>query len=179
VQVITHSRRQSKLLLVSIAIVLLGFGCIGGYLYATRSTNPIPQDIKGAMTFSPFVVTDNSNGFKTTDYKFTTAEDNTKILTYVVTTQSGTTITVSQYEQPSQFSDIPEYKDRFLSNIVKQYATVQTPSGVIYLGRMAKQNDKQMAIMIEKGLLVLMNPSRELSESEWRELGNKLDIQKN
>lgn len=177
-QVITHSRRPSKLLLVSIAVVLLGFGSVGGYLYATRSTSPIPQDIKGAMTFSPFVMTDGS-GYRTSGYNFSTVEDNTKILNYIITTPSNATVTVSQYVQPTEFTDIPEYKDRFLSNIVKQYATVQTPNGVIYLGRMAKQDDKQMAIMIEKGLLVLMNPSRELSQDEWRELGNKLDIQKN
>jgi hypothetical protein len=32
--------------------------------------------------------------------------------------------------------------------------------------------------MIERGLLVFMNPDKELSEAEWRSIGDQLEIQK-
>jgi hypothetical protein len=32
--------------------------------------------------------------------------------------------------------------------------------------------------MIEKGLLVLMSPSQDLDEAQWRNLGDQLEVQK-
>jgi hypothetical protein len=87
-------------------------------------------------------------------------------------------VTLSEYPQPPQFNDIPEYRDRFLNNIASQYKTVQSASGVIYLGKMVKQDGRQLGIMLERGLIVFMNPERELSDAEWRQLGDLLEIRK-
>lgn len=174
---ITHTRWPGwrVIILAVTAVIILAVGGAVGYYFATpHNSSYIPESVKANLSFSPLVLPAQTAGYTTSDYKFNKAEDSTQILTYVIHTQDGANITVSQYEQPPQFNEIPEYKDRFLSNVAKQYDTVETPNGTVYLGRMAKQEDKQLAVMIEKGLLILMNPSKELSHDQWHDLASKL-----
>jgi hypothetical protein len=171
------SQRIRTITLWTISTLLVIGGALAGYTYVTRDTGPIPPSIRSQLTFSPFVLPKKTKNYTTTDYKFDTAEDNVRILSYVIHLKD-TAVTVSEYTQPPEFDEIPEYKDRFLSNVIKQYATVQTSNGTIYLGRLSKQGDKQLAIMIEKGLLVLMSPSHDIEESQWRSLGDQLEVQK-
>ena len=161
---------------LSVLIVLaVGFGV---YLYATRDTSPLPKSLRQQLTFSPFIIPKTSTSFTTSDYKFATAEDKVQILTYIIHTEAGVTVSISEYTQPQEFNEIPEYKDRFLTNVAKQYATVQTANGTIYLGRMVQQNNRQIAVLLERGLIVFLSPSTDLNPSEWRTLGEQLDIQK-
>lgn len=148
-----------------------------GYLYVTRDTNPIPRQLRSQLTFSPFVIPKDSSNYLTTDYKFSTAEGQVPILSYIITTK-GQTISVSEYSQPPEFSEIPDYKNQFLNNVINQYSSVSSASGTIYLGRAIKQNNKQMAIMIERGLLVFMLPDKDMNDAQWRSLGDQLDVQK-
>lgn len=171
------NRSRITILLVGVTILIAGIA--SGYWYmTTRNINPIPQQIRSQLTFSPFVLPSNTNNYSATDYKFSTAEDKVQILSYLIHSKNST-ISVSEYPQPLEFTEIPEYKDRFLTNIINQYATVTTANGVIYLGRAVKQNNKQLAIMIERGLLVFMSPDKDLEQTEWRNLGDQLEIQKN
>jgi hypothetical protein len=161
--------------LVAVAIVLAA----GGYWYFTRGdSNPIPPEIRKQLTFSPFVLPVGTKDFSTADYKLTTAESGIKVLSYGIHTNTGAAVTLSEYTQPDQFTDIAEYKDRFLTNVAKQYATVQTSNGVIYLGRLTRDNNRQLGIMLEKGLLVFMNPDKEMDQVQWHSLGDQLVIQK-
>jgi hypothetical protein len=150
---------------------------MGGYWYITRDISPLPAAIRSQLTFSPFVIPKKAKAYPTTDYKFDVVENKEHVLSYVIHTKD-VAVTVSEYTQPSEFSEIPEYKDRFLSNVTKQYATVQTSNGTIYLGRLSRQNNKQLAIMIEKGLLVFMSPTKDLDQAQWRNLGDQLEVQK-
>jgi UDP-galactopyranose mutase len=159
--------------------VLVGFilvaGSIATYRYATRVISPLPQNIQSELSFSPFIIED-SKKYSSESYKFSKVENNTQIFSYLIHIKDGTTISLSEYTQPPQFTEISEYKDRFLTNVAKQYATVPTSNGTIYLGRMEKQNNKQLAVMIEKGLLVFMAPDQEMNEAQWRALGDKLKL---
>jgi len=169
--------RWPKIVIWALIILALIAGGIGIYWYTSRDTNPIPSQLRSQLTFSPFVLPSDTKNYSATDYKFSTAEDKVQILSYVLHLGSNS-ITLSEYPQPTEFTDIPEYKDRFLANVIKQYDVVQTASGTIYLGRAVKQNNKQLAIMIERGLIVFMNPDKELTNTQWRSLGERLDIQK-
>ena len=108
----------------------------------------------------------------------TKAENNIDILSYSILIDAGPTIRVSEYPQPQEFTDIPEYKDRFLANVAQQYSTVATSEGTIYLGRLARQANKQLGVMLEKGLIVFMSPDRDVTPEQWRALGDQLIIQK-
>lgn len=161
-------------MLISLVVAGAGFSA---YLFINRDISPIPPEIRTQLTFSPFVLPKAAKNYTTSDYKFSLAEDKVQILSYRINLD-GNAITVSEYPQPSEFSEIPEYKDRFLTNIAKQYDTVQTSNGTVYLGRLARQNDKQLGIILERGLVVFMSPDKEIEPSKWRNLGDQLEIQK-
>jgi len=168
---------QKKVVVLVLLVIILITVAIGGYLYMTRDTSPIPSQIQKQLTFSPFVLPSNTNNYSATDYKFNTTEGNNRILSYNIKT-NNITIVVYEQPQPPQFVEIPGYKDSFLNNVAKQYDTVATSNGVIYLGRLSRQNNKQLGIMLEKGLLVFLYPNKELDQAHWRMLGNQLEIQK-
>lgn len=162
---------------VIIAVIILTTAAVGGYLYITRDTSPIPPQVRKQLTFSPFVIPVETKNYSTTNYNFSTAEEEVQILSYKINA-TGWVISISEYPQPPQFAEIPEYKSRFLDNVAKQYETVSTSSGTIYLGRAVKLNNKQLGVMLERGLLVFLSPDKDLSEDQWRKLGDQMEIEK-
>ena len=171
-------RRRPLLLRWGLPGLLICAALVGAYVYATRDTSPIPPQLRAQLSFSPFVIPTTTSSYTTSDYKFSTAEGRVQILSYIIHTKDTAAIAVSEYTQPQEFSEIPEYKDRFLTNVAKQDATVQTSNGTIYLGRMSAQGNKQLAVMLERGLIVFLSPDRDLDQAAWRKLGDELSIQK-
>lgn len=172
-------QRRSKILIPSLIIALLvvSAGLVASFLYISRDTNPIPETIRSKLTFSPFVIPNDSTIYETTEYELGSTETGAQLLSYV-TTIEGVRVTISQYPQPPEFSDIPEYKDRFLSSVIRQYASIQTSNGTVYLGRQSLQNNKQVGVILERGLLVFVSPPQDLSQDAWRKFGDELKIQK-
>lgn len=168
---------QKKVVVLVLLVIILITVAIGGYLYFNRDTNPIPKQLRSQLTFSPFVIPVNTKGHSTSDYEFNKTDDGTQILKYEIHFENNVII-ISQYPQPPQFSEIPDFKNQWLNNTAQQYSSVSSSSGTIYLGRAVKQNNKQLAIMIERGLLVFLSPDKKLTEQQWRSLGDQLEIQK-
>lgn len=173
-----YRRRWPRIIGWTLLSLLFVTTVVGIVAFFMRDTNPIPKQLRNELTFSPLVIPSNNKTYTTTEYKFNTAEGTVQILTYIIHTPEGVRVSVSEYTQPPEFTDIPEYKERFLTNIAKQYATVQTSNGTVYLGRMTKQDNKQLGIFLERGLIVFMSPDRELNEADWRQLGDSFEIQK-
>lgn len=161
----------------SLAIIVLFLGSmsilIGLLLFINRDTNPIPADIQSGLTFTPLVIPSDHDTLQTMNYRLSRGEDNTQLLEYTILWEEKR-IVVSISVQPPQFSDIPEYKERFLSNIVQQTATVPTANGTMYLGQLSKQDNAQLGVLVERGLLVFMKPDAPLAENEWRVVGDAL-----
>lgn len=174
-----QARRQWKqaLLLASVASIIIAGVAYVNYQRLEREAARIPASIRQELTFSPFIVTLDNENYTATEYKLSEVETGVELLSFIVTFNDKK-VTVSEYVQPPQFTEIPEFKQRFLDNAIKQYATVQTANGTIYLGKQIKQNDRQLGIMLERGLIVMFNPEQELSQAEWRRLGDQFDIQK-
>ena len=177
----THYRTRSKIILISI-VVLVVVGLVGAsfgaYLYLTKDINPIPAKLRQSISFSPLVIQSGTKGYTTSDYQVTKTENSISILSYTIKIDTGPVIRVSEYPQPQEFTDIPEYKDRFLTNVAQQYSTVATSEGTIYLGRLARQSNKQLGVMLEKGLIIFMSPDKDVAPEQWRSLGDQLVIQK-
>lgn len=166
-----------KTFTIFVLFIALGFGIVFTYNYAVNAMNPIPEKIRKQIGFSPLIIRGGGQ-FTTTDYELNTAEDKSQqILLYKIKFDDNV-ISVSESSQPPQFIEIPEYKDRSL-DAANRYDSVPTSNGVIYLCRGKLQNDKQLGIMLEKGLLIFMYPSKELSKDQWRSVGDNLEIQKN
>ncbi len=181
-----HIRLSVKRIVVAIcillgALVLLATGALLYRYFTGPGPSPIPESISSKLTFSPLIIPKSNEDFATKSYKLGSENsDAVPVFSYIVTTADGKhSITVSEYTQPAEYSDIPEYKNQFLSNIAKQYATVQSSNGTIYLGRQSKQENKQLAIMLERGLLLFFAPtSGDVDDATWRKLGDALELQK-
>lgn len=172
-----RQRLQRYMAIAVAALSVIAIVAVANYQHLERQAARIPAPIRQDLTFSPLIITLNNDDYKATSYKLSDITDGVQLLSFVVTTGTKT-VTVSEYAQPPQFSEIPEFKQRFLDNIIRQYATVQTANGTLYLGKQVKQNDKQLGVMFERGLIVLFNPETELTQAEWRRLGDQFDIQK-
>lgn len=175
-------RKQKKRLLhiaglAMVALLIITTVAAANYQYLERQAARIPASIRQDLTFSPFVVTLDNKNYEVTDYKLAEVEKGVQLLSFIVHFEDKS-VTVSEYTQPPQFTEIPEFKQRFLDNAIQQYATVQTANGTIHLGKQVKQGGRQLGIMLERGLIVMFNPERELTQAEWRRLGDQFDIQK-
>lgn len=170
------ARRLRLIALWALLAIIVGSSSYFGYRFFTRDTDPIPVALRSKLNFSPLVIPKDNKDYTADTYALTTPDQNVQVLTYHVRQSDGTDITMSQYVQPSQFTEIPEYKNKFLSDVIHQYDSTQTSNGTVYLGRISQTN-KQVATMLEKGLLVLMSPSRDIDSTGWRKLGNQLSVQ--
>ena len=173
--------RQQQLLRIAgvatLALAIIASVAAVNYHHLQRQAARLPVSLRQDLTFSPFLITLDNENYKATDYKLAEVESGVQLLSFVVQS-GGKNVTISEYIQPPQFTEIPEFKQRFLDNAIQQYATVQTANGTIYLGKQIKQNGKQHGIMLERGLVVMFNPASELTQAEWRRLGDQFDIQK-
>jgi hypothetical protein len=168
----------TTVVLMAVALILLG-----AIVYRTISSpaaSPIPEEVSQKLTFSPMIIPSTNADFATSSYKIGGEDADTKVFSYIIKpVSSNASITVSEYIQPTEYSEIPEYKTQFLSNIAKQYATVQTSNGTIYLGRQTKLDNKQLAIMLERGLLIFFSPTTgDVDEITWRKIGDALELEK-
>lgn len=167
--------RKTLLIALVSALVLVGSGW-WVFGLATRSNGPLPADIAGQLDFSPFVVSGAAKGYSQTSFKYATVSGSEeKVLSFIITLPSGTTVTASEYPQPPQFNDVQDFKTKFLEN--KSEDTVISDNGTIYLSHPEKSPNTQIGLMLEKGLIVFFNPTKNIDKTEWRALGNNLMVQ--
>ena len=166
---------QHKYIYIAILVLLVILLSLGAYQLYLLNSGSVPASIEKKLTFSPLVIPDGTTNYSVSNYKLTKTDNGDQIISYIVHTKYGI-VSISQQSQPPQFVEIPEYKDRFLENVAQQYDSVQSSSGTIYLGRLPRQNNKQLGIMLEKGLLVFMNPDKQLDLTQWRGLGDQLEL---
>jgi hypothetical protein len=167
-----------KLAGLAVIVILVAVATVVIYRLLTAQSNPIPAALQKQLSFSPFVIPTGTKGYTTRNYKLSTVEGTTQLLTYSILTPANQTISLSEYTQPPQFNEIPNYKDQFLSGVAQQYDTVQTTNGSIDLGHLARSGNKPVAIMLERGLLVFMSPDKDMSNTQWHQLGDQLVIQR-
>ncbi len=153
---------------ITATIIVVGLGAAGWFVWHLRQPI-IPADIRSQLSFSPLAYV----GGGVSSYKYDSKE---KVLSYIIEGEGGNAITVTEQPQPPQFTEIPEYKDRFLENVMKQYSSVQSSNGTVYLTRPPKQS-KQVAIIIDKGLLIFMSADKDLSDEQWIKLADHLELE--
>jgi hypothetical protein len=142
--------------------------------------NPIPMAISKQLEFSPLVIPANVTIPSTSNYQYNHIEDHgytTKIFQFDVKLDDAS-VHVTEQPQSSRFTDIPNYRDRFLETVIQQTTSVPTSSGVIYIGSSELAQNKQIGVMVEKGLEIYMLPSKTLDQKQWRTIGDALDIVK-
>lgn len=142
----------------------------------------VPVEVAAKLTFTPMVLVPSEGGPTASNYQAGTVVDKdgtkTMVFSYKITMSDGTVVVVGQNEQPPQFTDIKDYKEKFLSEQVQQTSSVSTAGGTIYIGRQAKQSNNQLGVIVDRGLIVFLSPARPLEQNEWRIIGDNLDVVK-
>jgi hypothetical protein len=160
---------------VAMALVLIVCAVLVGWNLKQSAEPVLPVEIQRQLSFSPLIP--SKRGAYTTDsFKYDASK---QILSYKLT-DGQHTVVVTEQSQPVQFTEIAGYQEQFLTNVIQQSETIQTSNGTVYLGHPSKQPTQQVAVMLDRGLLVFMTPqnSNELSSNEWRGLVEQLEIQK-
>jgi hypothetical protein len=168
------TKLKQIILWVTGAVLLVGLGA-GITYFVTRPTSTLPSGISRQLSFSPFVVA-NGSKISVDHYLASKATNNLQTLTFQIMFASKH-VTATEQVQPDQFTDVADYKSHFLSSAFTQYSTIQTASGVIYTGPASKLQNQQIGLMLERGLLVFFYPSSQLSDQDWRTIGDNLMIQ--
>lgn len=168
--------------LTSIILFLAMLATVGVFVAWSKinpkeDRNPLPETIRSSLSFSPFVIPLDSTQVVGSNYKLTSPEETAQILTFNAD-YAQKKIVISTQIQPDQFNDIPEYKDRFLSNVISQESTVQTLNGTIFIGKQTQNKNKPVGVMLERGLIVFIVPEDNLTELEWRAIGESLEVMK-
>lgn len=167
------SRANNRVIGIAMALIVLTAAAAFGYQY-WQGRSQIPSAISSQLDFSPLIL-GRSPDYKAESFKY---DPGNEVLSYLVS-GAGLKVAVSEQVQPPQFTEVEGYKDRFLSNALQQYAAVQTSNGIVYLCRPPKNSGKQVAVMFEKGLLVLLTPEgNDLNERQWRQLVEQFVIKK-
>lgn len=171
---------QVSLKVVVLSLTIISLSTLSGWLLYEKlqpiDSVPLPRAITSELEFTPIMIRADASNYMSEDFDYSAVEDNTKVLSYKVSLPSGNHITVTQYPQPQQFMEIPDFKDKFLEN--KSEQTVLVELGAIHLYHPEKQKDKQIGLMLEKGLLIFFNPDQNLDQAEWRAFGNSLTTQR-
>ena len=162
------------LIFIISAVVLVGVGSIITIAF-NQSKHVLPAAINNKLAFSPLVISDGSK-IIADQYRASNAQKDIQTLSFRAAFE-GKKVSVTEQVQPGQFTDVADYKSHFLSSAFTDYRTVQTANGSIYVGPASKLQDQQIGVMVEKGLLVFFYPSKDLTDQDWRLIGDSLTVE--
>ncbi len=158
--------KKSTLVVVLVSVLLTASVMAGGFVVATRhkKTVPIvPPAIAAQVSFTIYVP--NNAVYSYTD-KDITYDVTNKVLTVAVK-KGSTEYILNEQSTPDTFSDIPQYYDKLLESM-NEYKQFESPSGHVTLTRPKELKGGQTAVLKEKGTLLFIRPSTEVSEDDWR-----------
>lgn len=170
------SRVRSRWWLVTTVVVgLILVAAAGLAIWYVRGLHRplVPMSIQSQLPFSPLVPT-RGNGYQSSGFKYDATE---RIFSYKVT-KGSYTVVVTEQTLPPQFTEVQGYQDQFLSGVVQQSSSVQTSNGTIYIGQTGKQS-QPVGVLIGQSVLTFISPQgTNLSATQWRLLGEQLQIEK-
>jgi hypothetical protein len=169
---------KNRGLIILAGITMSALLVAGGFVLAQvlkPKVDPVPASVSEQIDFTPLVVPVNDKTVTSTSYKVGTGEDGVRFLNYIIQIDDAT-VTVVESPEPTQFNDVQDFKEKFLETVIQKTTTVSTASGTIVLGQQAKQQNKQLGVMIERGLFITMNPSKTLDQKQWRTIGDALEV---
>lgn len=175
-----RTRRNTQKIVIGVVLAVViagGAGVVWLQTVRAKSATALPSAIATQLNFSPLVLSKAPN-LRADSYKY---DKTNGVLSYVVRDKTTNQhVTVTEQQQPAQFTEITGYQDQFLTNVIQQSETVQTSNGTVYLGHPSKQPNQQIAVIIDRGLLVFFTPqsSAQLDSNQWRTLVEQLQIQK-
>jgi len=132
---------------------------------------PIPGPIKRQLTST--LILPNTSRYPV-DRATTKYDAKIKQLTFNSTAFSQDVV-VSEQPTPDSFTDVPQVYQKVLESM-SDFADFDTGIGTVHLTRPANLGGKQAAVLNAKGTLLFAKPSSDLTEDQWRQFFNSVDV---
>ncbi|HSW37689.1 MAG TPA: hypothetical protein VLG37_04975 [Candidatus Saccharimonadales bacterium] len=159
-----------KLIYLGIFAIIVS-GATIGVIKLTQSRSIIPKDIKKQLNIVTLLPKSDQIIVDHHSFKY---DSNAKVLTFVVS-GFGIKNTISEQATPDPINDIPQYLDK-LTESLHEYTSFDTAAGKVYLTRPEELKGDQSAVMNSKGVLMFAHPEKDLTDDQWRQFFNSLDV---
>lgn len=143
-------------------------------LFVFLPRSPLPSGITKQAHFAIFTPATDQATIQSSSVSYDSSQ---ALLTYVSTMPNGTKLTFSEQATPEGFSDIPQAYDKLVEQMGR-YATIDTVNGKVYLTKQPKAGSNQVAALNDRGTLLFVRSSKDLSEDQWRQLFNSMALHK-
>ena len=97
------------------------------------------------------------------------------MLSFSAKRPSGVKISFSEQPTPGSIVDIPQVYDKLVDSL-QPYNTFDSVNGKVALTHPNNLNGGQTAVMNDKGTLIFVRPTKDLTDTEWRQVFNSLSI---
>ena len=132
----------------------------------------IPKNIQSEVTSVIFV----PNSPQVVNQKGTAKYNgNLKLLSYKANV-FGVNAVISEQPTPETFTDIPQVYQKVLDSW-NDYEDFNVPQGTVYLTRPGGKNATEAGVMNSKGTLLFVKPDKDLTDTQWRQLFNSIEVQ--
>jgi len=159
-----------KFIYAGIAVIIVCATVFGVYQYNHRN-QIIPHAIKKQLSVVTLIPKGNQFIVDKTSFKY---EPSAKALTFVVSS-FGVKNIISEQVTPDSINDIPQYLDK-LTESLNAYTSFDSVVGKVYLTRPKELSGEQSAVMNTKGVLLFAHPVKDLTDDQWRQFFNSLEI---
>ncbi len=147
-------------------IILAGLG----FWLTHREIGPIQKNVRKQVSFS--ILEPQPKTAWELDPKSIIYSTKTNVLTMTAESQN-ITISINEQAQPDTFNDVPQYYSSLL-NKLNQYVDLHTDIGTITLTHPKELNGGQTAVVNLKQTLIFARPSKNLTNSQWKDFFNSM-----
>lgn len=104
-------------------------------------------------------------------------DEKNKIITYSAVTNDQTKLIFSEQPTPESFVDVPQAFDKLISSL-QGYTSFDSVNGKVNLTHPKELKGQQAAVLNNKGTLMFIRATGNVSDDTWRQIFNNLDVVK-
>lgn len=166
-------KKVNPIVLTAVVLGLLFGVAVSGVLAFSQS--PIPQDIRKSATFDLYYPSANHDSWQLKKGSVTYNAQSRNVIMTLENNDKSNSIIFSQQATPDTFSDMPNYYQKLLDTL-HQYEEFDSGIGKVTLTRPDELKGGQSAVVNTKSTLIFAHPTKDLTNVEWANLFNKLEI---
>lgn len=156
-------------------IVIMGIIITTLYFVRPKQPSVIPPAIKKHVAFQTYVPDTTSQQWNIPADSI--SYDSSQGVLSITALSSSNKLYITEQNTPDPFNDIPQYYPTLLGKL-NEYSEIQTSIGMVALTRPAELKGGQSAVSNTHGTLMFVRPQNDLSDSEWKNFFNSLDVNK-
>lgn len=165
---VVNKKIALSFILAGVLIIAMSAVC-----FALWPKPALPSSITRQINFTIFMPNAETVSIDKPSIKY---DSSLKLLSYNINTLN-TRAVVSMQPTPESFTDIPEVYKKIVTTMNEEFK-FENDLGTIYITRPSDLKGKQAAVVNAKGTLLFIKPDADLTQDQWRQLFNSLDVEK-